>query len=131
MSGTLEDVDRLVLSLKADVCAQAGALVAARFEICTAEALANIVKHATPISGAGGIDVDLTLGPDAVTIEIFDPQGATPFDLRDHAPSLNDVDPLAESGRGLGLIMQCADAVEYGPADGRNKLTLTFRNTPE
>lgn len=126
MKNMLEDVTPTVMSLKADVCVALGASTTVRFEICISEALTNVVKHAQPTTPDELIDVTVQETSDAISVEIFDPAGAVPFDLRDHAHDLETVDPLAESGRGLGLIMQCADAIDYGPTGDRNRLILTF-----
>lgn len=131
MRNTLEGVDTLVMSLKAEVGAILGSAVLIRFEICVAEALTNIVKHAKPVMTHAVIEVALSETADAILVEIFDPLGATPFDLRDLAPDLDAVDLLAESGRGLGLIMQCADAVDYHRSEDRNCLKLEFGKARE
>lgn len=131
MFNTLEEVDRLVMTLKQEVCAELGSAVATRFEVCASEALANIVEHSDTNGADAVVDVVLDFKPGAITVGIFDLPGAPPFDLRDHAPDLDDIDPLAERGRGLALIMQCADAVNYGPEKGRNRLALTFSNAPQ
>ena len=41
---------------------------------------------------------------------------------------LAEVEVTAESGRGLGLILECADRVTYGPSPQRNRLQLDFYN---
>lgn len=124
MQNTLEDVDPLVVTLKGDVSALLDIATAFRVELCVSEALTNVVRHA---ASDAQIEIVLSETDDGVTVAIFDPDGAAHFDLRDHAPALENIDPLAECGRGLGLIMQCADAVTYGPDGGRNRLALTFK----
>lgn len=61
-----------------------------------------------------------------VRLEIFDPVGAPPFDLTAYATAQSEVDPMAESGRGLGLILRCADGVHYGLSGNRRRLALDF-----
>ncbi|MEP1586203.1 MAG: ATP-binding protein [Tateyamaria sp.] len=131
MKNTLEDVDPMVMSLKDCVCGALEPSVAFRFEVCASETLKNIVKHAKPVTLDGQIDVTLTETKDTLLMTVFDPVGAAYFDLRDHAPDLETVDPLAESGRGLGLIMHCADTVDYGMSKGRNRLVLSFKKGPQ
>ncbi len=126
MRNTLEDVDLLVTSLKDVVCVALGPEVTFRFEICVSEALTNIVKHAKPKVTEGRIDITVTEFDRTVMIEIFEPVGTDAFDPRDHAADLDTIDPLAEEGRGLGLIMQCADVVDYGLSGDRNRLALQF-----
>ncbi len=126
IQNTLEDVDHLVTSLEAVVCLALGPEATSRFEICLSEALTNLVKHAKPKMGAAAIEITVTEQDQIIVVEILDPVGADPFDLRDHAVDLKTIDPLAEEGRGLGLIMQCADAVDYGPSGDHNRLALQF-----
>ncbi|WP_342069010.1 ATP-binding protein [Yoonia algicola] len=129
MQKTLEDVDSMVVSLKAAVSMVLEREDVLRCEISVAEALTNIVAHAIPKTAEAYIDLIVTEVPQAVVIEIFDPAGADAFDPRDHVTVLQPVDPMAESGRGLGLILKCADVVRYGPVDGRNRLSLAFLKT--
>lgn len=126
MQNDLGDVDRMVVALKTAVDGTLDSAAMFKFEICTSEALTNIVKHAATTNKSDHILVQLSETDSNLDVIIFDPVGAAPFDLRDHARDLDTVDPLAESGRGLGLIMQCADAVTYGSHDGRTRLILTF-----
>ena len=131
MRNNLEDVDQMVLSLKDVAGTFLDHSAMFRFEICVSEALTNIVKHAAATDKNEAILIQLEKAQTALNVAIFDPLGAAPFDLRDHAPSLDDVDPFAESGRGIGLIQQCADRVNYGTEDGRTRLTLTFNKSGE
>jgi serine/threonine-protein kinase RsbW len=126
MQKSLEDVDKLVMSIKAEVCMALDRHALLRCEIAVSEVLTNIIAHAGSNARDACIDLFVTEDLDAVVIEIFDPAGTDRFDPRDHAVDLHAVDPLAESGRGLGLIHKCVDAIEYGAVDGRNRLALTF-----
>ncbi len=126
VQNTLEQVDQLVKFLAARIRVALGPDTAFRFELCLSEALTNIVKHAKPNDRKGLIDVITTDRDDTVLVEIFDPVGTEAFDPRNHATDLENVDSLAEKGRGLGLIMQCADVVDYGRSGDRNRLALQF-----
>ncbi|MEJ6399112.1 ATP-binding protein [Yoonia sp. 208BN28-4] len=126
MPNDLRHVDRTVLSMKACVEPSLGASALLRFEISVTEALVNLVKHATTSDAAAPIDIELHDADNAVCVEICDPVGAAPFDVRDHAPSQNAADPLAENGRGLGLIVHCTDHIAYGPKADRMCLSLTI-----
>lgn len=122
----LDAVDPLALELEVAVAECVNAEVAFRFAVCVSEALTNLVKHAQPSNPDATICVYLMVSEDTVVIEIFDPDGVAPFDLRDHAKDLDEVEALAESGRGLGLIIACADAVDYGMVDAGMRLRLSF-----
>jgi len=131
MQNDLGDVDRMVVALRSAVDGTLDSAAMFKFEICTSEALTNIVKHAAVTDKSEPILVQLSETEASLDVAIFDPIGTAPFDLRDHARDLDTIDPLAESGRGLGLIMQCADAVGYGSQDDRTRLILTFTKTRE
>lgn len=126
MQNDLSDVDRVVLSMKTCVEHSLGGSALFKFEVSVAEALANLVGHANTTDPNAPIDVELYETVDAVHVEIYDPVGAAHFDIRDHAKPLNTVDPLAENGRGLGLILQCTDTVDYGPKANRMCLSFMF-----
>lgn len=130
MPRRLEAVDPMVLTLKGRLEGFLSDEALCRFDICLSETLANLVLHAVTDVADAQIDVSLTFGNGNVTAEIFDPDGAQAFDIRDSARDLFDVDVLAESGRGLGLILECADAVDYGLIRNRNRLSLTFLERP-
>ncbi|WP_097930779.1 ATP-binding protein [Monaibacterium marinum] len=128
MTNRLDDVDAMVVELTTAIDDKLAMDTRFRFEICLSEALTNLVKHAKTSDADAPIELHLTTENDTVIIDLFDPVGAQPFDLRTKAPDLDQVDLLAESGRGLGLIVQCADSVDYGPVNGKNRLSLTFTN---
>jgi len=121
----------MVLLLKAAVKDALEPEALLRFEICVTEALSNLTIHADSRDRDAPIDIGLTTSPTAVAVDIFDPVGTKPFDLKEHAVSLSDVELTAENGRGLGLILECADSVTYGPANDRNRLSLKFVGTKQ
>jgi serine/threonine-protein kinase RsbW len=129
MPNRLEEVSKMVLHLKAEVDGYFEPEALMRFEICVTEALSNLTIHADTRDRSAPVDIRLTIDPSAVAVDIFDPVGTKPFDLKEHAVALSDVETTAESGRGLGLILECADSVTYGPSNDRNRLSLNFLNT--
>ncbi|RBW42684.1 ATP-binding protein [Loktanella sp. D2R18] len=100
--------------------------VLGRFGICTSEALTNLVLHAKNCAPDAEMQIKLSETEIAVFLEVYDPEGADPFDLRKYATDLSEIDVMAEGGRGLGLIMACADHVAYGRVDNKYRLGLTF-----
>lgn len=126
MIRTTEQVDPTVV----DLVARTGNVLSEpkRFQMQTAltEALYNTVLHTVGHAVADTVRIEIEIAPNAVRVGIHDPAGAVPFDLRDHVTALEDVDPLAESGRGLGLILQCADTIAYRPAGDGFRLDLGF-----
>lgn len=126
MANALEEVEPMVLALKTAVEDKLTKEAVLRFEICVIEALTNHTEHAQPRQEKHPIEIVLRPRASGVTVDIFDPLGMPAFDLRDHALDLDAVDPMQEGGRGLGLILECADRVDYGARDGRNRLSLEF-----
>ncbi len=131
MPNCLEGVDPTVLTVMSKLEGALSGDLPARVQICLSEALYNLVIHAKGADASVPIDVGLTIDDDTVRLEIFDPAGAAPFDLRLHARELAQVDLMAERGRGLSLIMECADSVDYGTSNGRNRLSLGFDRREE
>jgi serine/threonine-protein kinase RsbW len=126
MPNRLDAIDPMVLTLKGLLEGVLSQEALCRFDICLSETLANLVLHAKTKIKEAQIEISLTIGEHGVKADIFDPEGAQAFDIRDFACDLSEVDVLAERGRGLGLIMECADAVDYGMFRDRNRLSLSF-----
>jgi serine/threonine-protein kinase RsbW len=126
MSNSIVAVDPMVMTLRSKVAPVIADDTRFRFEIGVTEALANLVTHAPTTAPDGQIKIILNVDAGRALVEIFDPVGAAPFDLRNHATDLSEVDEMAEGGRGLGLIVECADDVKYGPSGEGNSLTLEF-----
>ncbi|WP_305968701.1 MULTISPECIES: ATP-binding protein [unclassified Mameliella] len=127
MSNDLEAVDPMVVALGRQVEGRLDGVAQSRFGICLSEALTNLVLHAETSNKDIPIQIHLTTTQHEVVVEVFDPVGAPAFDLRQHGNVLSQVDAWAESGRGLGLIMECADRVDYGPVARKNRLLLGFQ----
>lgn len=125
MANRLDAVDPMVLTMKDQLRVVLSNETLLRFDICLSETLANVVLHAKAAAGSQ-VDVTLDITKGRVTAQIFDPEGAAVFDIRDAARDLDAVDVMAEGGRGVGLILQCADVVDYGPVNNRYRLSLTF-----
>jgi serine/threonine-protein kinase RsbW len=126
MPNRIDAVDPMVLALKGQLEGILADETMFRFDICLSEALANLVVHAKTDNENAQIEVTLDFTESIVKAEVSDPDGAQAFDIRDNATELSNVDEMAESGRGLGLILECADAVDYGMVRNRNRLSMTF-----
>ncbi len=126
MANRLDAVDPMVLTMKDQLRVVLSNETLLRFDICLSETLANLVLHAKAATPGSQVDVTLDIAKGRVTAQIFDPEGAAVFDIRDAARDLDAVDVMAECGRGVGLILQCADVVDYGPVNNRYRLSLTF-----
>lgn len=120
-------VDQMVVSLTQAASAVLSDGDVLRFELATSEVLTNIVKHALNGGNEGSIvDIELSTSDDGVVLEIYDPVDTEPFNLRDVKTHIDDVDPLAESGRGIAIILSCADELNYSPINGRQRLSISF-----
>lgn len=128
MANRLDAVDPMVLTLRRQVEGRLADETQFRFSVCVSEALTNLVLHAETPQKDAPIQITLALSDHEAVVDLFDPTGAKAFDLRENSPSLSEVDAMAESGRGLGLILECADQVHYGAVDQRNRLSLTFHS---
>jgi serine/threonine-protein kinase RsbW len=126
MANRLDAIDPMVLALKKQIGSALPDEAMCRFDICLSETLQNLVLYAETDQKEDPIDLALGISEGRVVAEIFDPRGAAKFDLRQLAPDLSEIDAMAEHGRGLALIMECADAIDYGLMSERNRLSLTF-----
>lgn len=122
---TLEEVDGLARSLAelAGACLPPEKLIG--LEIAVVEALNNVVLHGYA-GGEGTIAAAITLRDGGVTVEIGDRGRQVPEGLFQATGSVAELDPLAESGRGIGLIVGLSDRLDYASSPEGNRLTLGF-----
>lgn len=76
--------------------------------------------------GEGTISAAISLHGRGVTVEIGDCGGQVPAGLFEAAGSITDMDPLMESGRGIGLIVALSSRIDHSSGPGGNRLTLGF-----
>lgn len=126
MANDLDAVNEMVCMLKSAIDNVLSDESLFRFELSVSEALTNLVIHAMTEDKNGDIEILISARAGEVQIEIFDPEGADPFDIKTHAKDLSQIELTAENGRGLGIIMECSDDVSYGPIHKRNRLSLKF-----
>ncbi|MEE9441164.1 MAG: SpoIIE family protein phosphatase [candidate division Zixibacteria bacterium] len=87
------------------------AKIANLIKVVISEAFTNAVIHAHKNDESKKIHVSLTLNKSSIIADILDEGTCRGLEeLKNH--NLN-IDPLAESGRGLGLIKELADEVEF------------------
>lgn len=98
-------------------------------QIALAEALVNIAKHGYH-GQEGIIDVTFEVGS-AVTVTLRDTGVPIPSAAFDRQPDPGDdaVTDLTETGRGMALIQNCCDGIDYRTNQDGNELTLVFRPT--
>ena len=95
-------------------------------EVALVEVLTNAVRHGQPTVPGQRIGVEVDLDGTDITLTVHDTGAALPVDLFEVAPPLDEVDPMAERGRGLSLVVKMADRVRVLPQVGNNRIELTF-----
>lgn len=124
LSARLEEVDGATVAVRNEAARELSEPALIRLEIAVTEALTNIVRHG--YSKPGG-QIHLTCGEhgDGFVVTISDAGRRVPEHLFTSPAHLPD-DPLQESGRGVALILACADVVDYRRLGGRNELSMVF-----
>ncbi|APX24103.1 MAG: ATP-binding protein [Rhodobacteraceae bacterium] len=130
MQPSLDRIDPLVLSLKKEFENLLSEEKLGSMEIALAEALANAVTHGTSAGQSEPIRVTASDSAAGVTVEIVDAGKQVPRELYENVAALEDVDPLAENGRGLPLIRFLTDDLVFEHRDGQNRLQLLFARDP-
>jgi anti-sigma regulatory factor (Ser/Thr protein kinase) len=123
-------IDPTVRSIRAAAAPWLGADGADGLEVALSEALTNVVVHGYAAEAPAKVRIGMTVEEAVIRIEIVDGGQPGPADLYESAPALDEIDLLEESGRGRALIRHFATTVHYRPAQGANRLTLTFARAP-
>lgn len=126
MPNCLEHVDPTVQATIAKLEGLLPDSMLMRVQISLSEALTNLTIHASTKNKSAPVDIVLSRKDERLIVEVFDPAGAKPFNPLDHARELSEIDPMAEGGRGVAIILECTDTLKYGPSDERNRLYLGF-----
>ena len=109
---------------------------AAAVELALVEALTNAIKHGS-INGRETGQITVTVQPkkDALVIEVIDTVPVVPEGLLEkagaHRPDadMDDIMSLAESGRGLSIIVLSMDEVSLRTANDRYILSMVKYNS--
>ena len=91
----------------------------------------NVMTHGR-VGGARHLDIVITSGPEAITLELAD--DGPRFDPLQEAPDFDPDQPIEErriGGVGVHLVRTLVDDVSYRYEDGRNRLTLVMPRNPE
>ncbi len=98
-----------------------------RISLVIDELTQNIVDYAYG-DGPGDVEVEVTSGPDAVTVEITDE--GLPFDPLTDAPEPDLTSPVEDrpiGGLGVHFTKTLMDEVEYCRESGKNRLRIVAR----
>ena len=95
-------------------------------QLAVVEAVNNAIEHAYQGEPGARVEVELRLRSSHLQFLISD-RGRAMADLTPQEPRFNseDLSSLPERGRGLYLIHQIMDQVEYTSVGGHNTLSLT------
>jgi anti-sigma regulatory factor (Ser/Thr protein kinase) len=113
-------------------CGQAHAIpetIVQYVDLCSAEAVTNIMTHGFDDSAAHDIAVRLRQQGQDIVLEIeddgvaYDPTAAAP-------PVPATLENTRIGGWGIRIVRRFSDEVRYRRNDGRNCLTLVFRQPP-
>jgi serine/threonine-protein kinase RsbW len=141
-------VNRLKLSIDSDlgnvslvaaavrsvcICLGLDRVAANQVELCTVEAVTNVIQHAYHGQPGHVVSVIVTIEIDQLRLEVVDSGTPMPMEYRERLLHGSDVfqicdterASLAESGRGLQIMHDLMDAVAYTPEGSFNRLQLT------
>jgi serine/threonine-protein kinase RsbW len=108
---------------------------ASSVELCIVEALTNVIRHSYLSEPDHTISVEVSSNPSRIRFDLLDSgksmslihaarlkYGATQTEVESIDPA-----ELAEGGRGLQIIHELMDEVQYTPSATQNRLTLVKR----
>jgi serine/threonine-protein kinase RsbW len=115
------------------ICLGLDRVAANQVELCTVEAVTNVIQHAYHGQPGHVVSVIVTMEIDQLRLEVVDSGTPMPVEYRERLLHGSDVfqicdterASLAESGRGLQIMHDLMDAVAYTPEGGFNRLQLT------
>ncbi len=92
---------------------------ARQVELCVVEAVTNAVKHAYGEMAGNEVRIEVSLGPDRITISVGDKgRSMGNIALTEPVRERDDLENLPESGFGLFIIRSVMDLVSYGTEEG-------------
>lgn len=107
-----------------------------QIELCVVEAVNNSIEHAYRNEKGHEVEVVFTLYPDRLIVDVCDtgkPMDQECMEQKDPSPleiDPNDLDNIAEQGRGLPIIKEIMDSMTYKTESGKNYLTLIKNISP-
>ena len=99
-------------------------------ELCVIEAVTNSIKHAYGEKSGHEVMIIFTLSDNEAVFEIcdkgkpMDPERLKTADLGTSHVEKQDINSIADCGRGLGIMKEIMDGVEYRPGNEFNCLVL-------
>ena len=98
-----------------------------QLQVALDELVSNVIRYAWPAGGTHQLVVRLTLGPTAARIEVVD--DGMSFDPREShdPPQVAAGLPVPIGGRGISMLKNLVDSIDYVRVDGCNHITLNKR----
>src|SRR5947209_7475701 len=95
-----------------------------QLQIALDEVVSNVIRHAWPSGGTHQFIVRVTLEPTAAKVEVVD--DGMSFDPRrtSHPGETPTNQQPAIGGRGILMLKNLVDSIDYARVDGRNHTTL-------
>lgn len=100
-------------------------------ELCVVEAVNNCIEHAYGKESGHDVEVHFSLGRDRLVVDIYDtgkpmdPRLLRQANISTLEIDRDDLDGIAEQGRGLPIIKEIMDSVVYEKKNGKNCLSMT------
>lgn len=103
---------------------------ACQIELCAVEAINNSIIYAYEGDILKKVEITLEYDNNAITLKVYDSGNSMDIKVLDKAvlaflDDREDIDNIPENGRGLALIKEIMDKVEYSTKDGVNCLVMT------
>jgi len=107
-----------------------------QIELCAVEAVTNSIKHAYGEEAGHDVEVVFTLKKDRIALDVYDtgkplnPTVLQNSDFSCHEIAPKDIAGLPIGGRGIAIIKEIMDDVEYRTANGKNCFSMTKKLDP-
>ena len=102
-----------------------------RLELCVVEAVNNAIIHAYDKEAGNKVEVVFNIYPDRLVLDVCDTGKPMQGNLLEQKDILSlefesdDLDNIPEGGRGLAIMKEIMDSMDYKTEDGKNCLTMT------
>jgi serine/threonine-protein kinase RsbW len=102
-----------------------------RLELCVVEAVNNAIIHAYDKEAGNKVEVVFNIYPDRLVLDVYDtgkPMQGNLLEQKDISSlefEPGDLDSIPEGGRGIAIMKEIMDSMDYKTEDGKNCLTMT------
>ncbi len=102
-----------------------------RLELCVVEAVNNAIIHAYDKEAGNKVEVVFNIYPDRLVLDVYDtgkPMQGNLLEQKDISSlefEPGDLDSIPGGGRGIAIMKEIMDSMDYKTEDGKNCLTMT------